>query len=166
MGAPGGSGAPGGAAPAAAAAAGTPQLPLEAARQNPFAVPEGAAVVLPKAFKTNRTTYGPDWHHYPVTLRSAFIRPQRPPVPAPGPTATEIEEIQKGAGTGFRISSILWTEGKPLAVYETPSGETGTVGPGDVVHGWKIIEIGQNYVVVQSVRNPAATQRLPLKTEK
>jgi hypothetical protein len=122
--------------------------------------------VLPPAYKTNKTKYGPDWSRFPLGLRYAFLKPERPPVPAPGPSEEEIQQIEKGAGAGFRISSILWTEGKPLAVFETPGGETGTVSPGDVVHGWKIIEIGQNYVVVQSVSNPAATQRLPLKTEK
>jgi hypothetical protein len=135
------------------------------ARQNPFAAP-GAAELPPSAkeFKTTATHYGPDWSRLPITLRVGFVPPERPPHPAPAPSAEEIKQIEEGAGTGFRISSILWTQGSPLATYETPSGETGTVGPGDVVHGWKVIEIGRNYVMVQNVKNPAATQRLPLKT--
>ncbi len=156
--------AAGGAAMAAPAApAGPEQPPLELSRQNPFALP-GEDGVAPKELKTGATRYGPSWQDLPITLREGFVPPERPPHPPPAPSAEEIKRIEEGAGTGFRISSILWTKGSPLATYETPEGETGTVGPGDVVEGWKVIEIGRSYVVVQNVRNPAATQRLALKS--
>lgn len=167
-GGPGVPGAPGGAPGAAGAAAGPAQPPLEVARQNPFAAP--GAAQLPgaaKEFKTAATKYGPDWSRLPITLREGFVPPERPPHPAPAPTPEEIRQIEEGAGAGFRISSILWTQGSPLATYETPDGKTGTVGPGDVVQvqgqSWKILEIGRDYVLVQNVRNPAATQRVPLR---
>jgi len=64
----------------------------------------------------------------------------------------------------MRISSILWSEGSPLATYETPTGETGTVGPGDMIGNYKVIEIGRDYVIVQDTKTIAPPQRLSLKT--
>ncbi len=167
-GGPGMPGAPGGAPGAVGVPSGPAQPPLEVARQNPFAAP--GAAELPgaaKEFKTTATKYGPDWSRLPITLREGFVPPERPPHPAPAPSSEEIRQIEEGAGAGFRISSILWTQGSPLATYETTDGKTGTVGPGDVVQvqgqSWKILEIGRDYVLVQNVRNPAATQRVPLR---
>ncbi len=154
------------AAPAAAGPSGAPLPPLEISRQNPFAEPGEPAGPALQEFRTAKTKYGPDWSQLPITLRVGFVPPERPPHPPPAPTVEEIRQIEEGAGTGFRISSILWTQGSPLATYETPGGETGTIGPGDVVSGWKVVEIGRSYVVVQNVRNPAATQRLALRTER
>jgi len=158
-------GMPGAAAPAAPAAPAGPAQPTLGCRENPFA-PVGAEAVVAakKEYRTAATKYGPDWSRLPVTLREGFVRPQRPPHPSPAPTPEEIETLAAGAGALFRISSILWTAGAPLATYETPSGETGTIGPGDVVKGWRVTEIGRNYVIVQEVKSDR-TQRLPLKTE-
>ena len=163
-----GASAPGapGVAPVAAAPAGAEQPPLELSRQNPFGAPGVAPGAPLKEFRTAKTKYGPDWSRLPITLRVGFVPPERPPHPPPAPSAEEIKRIEEGAGAGFRISSILWTQGSPLATYETPSGETGTVGPGEVVKGWRVVEIGRTYVILQNVRNPAATQRLALKTER
>lgn len=165
---PGGPEMPGmpGAAPAAAPAAPAgPAQPTLGCRDNPFAPVGAEGAIVAKEYRTAATKYGPDWSQLPVTLREGFVRPERPPHPSPAPTPEEIETLAAGAGALFRISSILWTAGAPLATYETPDGETGTIGPGDVVKGWRVTEIGRNYVIVQDVKS-GRTQRLPLRTER
>lgn len=178
MGAPGmppGMGAPGmagygagmyGAAPAVPgvlAAEAVKGDPLERNRDNPFA-PLGAAalgIISLEDYITSATTYGPDRSALPITLREGFVRPSRPLHPAPAPSPEEIETI--AAGAELRISSIMWVAGKPFATYETPDGRTGTIGPGDVVEDWRVIEIGRDYVMVQNTKNREMVQRLPLK---
>ena len=167
-GAPGASPAgPAGAGAAGAATGAAVQLPIEASRPNPFAAP-GVTTKTPvsavKEFKTTKTKYGPNWSHFPITLRRGFLRPERPPHPPPGPSPSEIGAIAAGAQSRVRISSILWSEGSPLATYETTAGETGTVGPGDMIDNFRVMEIGRNYVVIQDTKTNV-TQRLPLRTE-
>jgi len=138
--------------------------PLEPSRPNPFGAVGVAAKSMTRELGTRATIYGPDWSRIPITRRVGFLQPTRPPHPPPGPSAIEAAAIATGAGARIRISSILWSEGSPLATYETSAGETGTVGPGDLIDRFKVVEIGRDYVVVMDTRTNVP-QRLPLKTQ-
>jgi len=142
----------GGAQVAAAPPAEFKGPPLEAERDNPFASP---AVELEPALAT-ATKYGPDWSRMPVTTRVGFVRPERPPRPAPP------EPPPPTAKRFLRISSIMWSGGRPTATYETADGKTGTIQPGDWVEEWQVIEMGQDYVVVKH-RDTGEIQRVFLK---
>ncbi|NLO73066.1 MAG: hypothetical protein GX100_03005 [candidate division WS1 bacterium] len=161
-----GAGPPGEAAAAPAAPA-VVQPPLERSRPNPFA-PVGVTTKAPvsavKEFKTAKTKYGPVWSQVPVTLRAGFLRPERPAHPPPGPSPSEIGEIVAETRAKIRVSSILWSEGSPLATYETTAGETGTVGPGDMIDNYRVTEIGRTHMTIQDTRTNV-TERLPLRTE-
>ncbi|HEY3397108.1 MAG TPA: hypothetical protein VGM19_05545 [Armatimonadota bacterium] len=161
---PGAPGVPGAEAGAAApAASGVPQSPLEVARPNPFSI-AGAAPLpasVTKEYRTGATKYGPDWSRLPITLRKGFVRPERPPHPPPGPSAEDIQAISGGAAAKFSVSIILWTQGSPLATIEA-DGDTGSVAPGETFHGWRVVEIGQNYVIMLDPKTNT-TQRLQLK---
>ena len=125
---------------------------LESPRDNPFA-PPGIELDLALAAATQ---YGPDWSRIPVTTRVGFVRPERPPRPIPPapppPTAKRF----------LRISSMMWSEGRPIATYETAAGKTGTIQPGDWVEEWQVIEMGQDYVIVEN-RDTGEIQRVFLK---
>jgi hypothetical protein len=160
-------GMPGAGGEAAAAAPAAPAVvlpPLEPSRPNPFGGVGVATKSLTQELRTRATKYGPDWSRIPITRRVGFLQPTRPPHPAPGPSASEAAAIATGAGAKIRISSILWSEGSPLATYESTSGETGTVGPGDLIDKFRVVEIGRDYVVVMDTKTNVP-QRLPLKTE-
>ena len=145
-------GAMGGAQVAAAPPAEFKGPPLESERDNPF-TPPGVELELALAAATK---YGPDWSRVPVTTRVGFVRPERPPRPTPPapppPTAKRF----------LRISSMMWSEGRPIATYETADGNTGTIQPGDWVEEWQVIEMGQDYVVVKH-RDTGEIQRVFLK---
>ena len=148
------------AAPAADAFKGAP---LEPSRTNPFARPGGVGVTATAAYRTGATRYGPDWSRLPLTLRKPFMRPWRAPHPAPAPTQAQAETTQEGTVGLFRVSSVMWAQGKPSATYETPDGKSGSVGPGDLIGNWRVTEIGSNYMIVQNTQTNVV-QRLPLKS--
>ena len=130
--------------------------PLEPSRPNPFK-PIGIVGIVPiEEFVTLATRYGPDWSRIPITMREAFIRPQRPPRPAPP------EPPPPTAKRFLRISMIMWREGVPTASYETADGKTGTIRPGDWIEEWQVVEIGQDYAIVKK-RDTGEIQRVLLK---
>lgn len=141
--------------------------PLEPSRRNPFGrvgVPEGVLITPMREYRTAATRYGPDWSQLPITLHKPFIRPWSAPHPAPEPTEEQAERQRVGVAGQFRVSSIMWTRtGRPSATLERPTGETDAVLPGDTVNGWRVTEIGRNYVIVQDTAT-SMTQRLALKS--
>ena len=145
-------GAMGGAQVATAPPAEFKGPPLESERDNPF-TPPGVELELALAAATK---YGPDWSRMPVTTRVGFVRPERPPRPAPP------EPPPPTAKRFLRISSMMWSAGRPIATYEAADGKTGTIQPGDWVEEWQVIEMGQDYVVVKH-RDTGEIQRVFLK---
>ena len=120
--------------------------PLESSRPNPFLREVGT---VPRV----GTTYGPNWQQMPlashVGIGSVQRRPEREP--AAGPEAAFM-----------RIGSIMWTGGRPLAIYEMRAGKTGTVQLGDIIDDWLVEQIGQDYVMVRNVVS-GERRRAPLK---
>ncbi len=112
--------------------------PFESSRPNPFSAGLDIAVEV-------GTKYGPDWGQLPLASRLEIGSAQRRPEPEPV-AAPELAEVKF-----MRISSIMWTGGRPLAIYEMRAGETGTVQPGDIVDDWLVEQIGQDYVRVRNV---------------
>ncbi len=150
-------GAMGGAQVAAAPPTEFKGPPLESERDNPFTTPSiGLEIAGLGPALVAATKYGPDWSRMPVTTRVGFVRPERPPRPTPP------EPPPPTAKRFLRISSMMWSEGRPIATYETADGKTGTIQPGDWVEEWQVIEMGQDYVVVKH-RDTGEIQRVFLK---
>jgi len=116
--------------------------PIENSRSNPFMSGAGEGVPSMRAVGT---TYGPNWQQMPLASRMSIGPAERAPEPEPV-AAPEVSE-QKF----MRISSILWTAGKPLAIFEMRNGQTGSVQPGDIIDDWLVEQIGQDYVMVRNV---------------
>ncbi len=112
--------------------------PFESSRPNPFSSTVAKAVGV-------GTKYGPNWAQMPLASRVGIASAQRAPEPE-AMAAPEVGEIKF-----MRISSIMWTGGRPLAVYEMRDGKTGSVRPGDIVDDWRVEQIGQDYVKVSNV---------------
>lgn len=132
-----------GAAPAAEPTAEAVEFqgdPFENSRPNPF-----VSVLDAQAIRTAGTTYGPDWSQMPLASYLGIGSVQRRPEPEVI-AAAEAEEAKF-----MRIGGIMWTAGRPLAMYEMRTGETGSVAPGDIVDDWQIEQIGQDYVAVRNV---------------
>jgi len=129
--------------------------PFESSQSNPFsgglAIEGGAAV-------TAGTKYGPTWDQMPLASRVGIGSAQRRPEPEPV-AAPEVAEVKF-----MRISSIMWTGNRPLAIYEMRDGESGSVQPGDIVDDWLVEQIGQDYVNVRNVVS-GESRRVPLKTK-
>jgi len=115
------------------------------------------------AYRTGATRYGPDWSRYPITLREPFMRPWRALHPAPAPTQGQAQATREGTAGLFRVSSVMWVQGRPSATYEMPDGKYGSVTPGDLIGNWRVTEIGRSYVIVQDTQTNVV-QRLPLKS--
>ena len=131
--------------------------PFESSRPNPFQARAGVELEAIENIKMAATTYGPNWAEVALASRIGLVPPDRRPerkaegVPEPG----EKEFM--------RISGVLWTAGKPLAIFETADGGTGSVRPGDVVDDWLVEQIGQDYVLVRNMIS-GVCQRVLLKT--
>ncbi len=132
--------------------------PFEPSRPNPFQAGAGVDIEALENIITTATTYGPTWHQMPLASRMSVGMPQRGPKP-------EAEPAPKPEEQKFvRLSSILWTAGKPLAVYETGDGKSGNVQPGDSVDNWLVEQIGQDYALVRNTVT-GECRRVPLKTQ-
>lgn len=110
--------------------------PFESSQPNPF------SAGLDIAPATVGTKYGPNWGQLPLASRVGIGPARRRPVAEPV-AAPEVAFM--------RISSIMWTGGRPLAIYEMRTGETGIVQPGDIVDDWLVEQIGQDYIRVSNV---------------
>ena len=110
--------------------------PFESSQPNPFS---GGLGIAPA---TVGTKYGPNWGQLPLASRVGIGSAQRRPEPQP---------VAAPEAAFMRISSIMWTGGRPLAIYEMRTGEAGTVQPGDIVDDWLVEQIGQDYVRVSNV---------------
>ena len=125
--------------------------PFESSRPNPFSSGLGIPVRV-------GTKYGPNWDEMPLASRieigSVRRRPRPDPVAAP-----EVTEVKF-----MRISGIMWTGDRPLAIYEMGSGESGSVQPGDIVDDWLVEQIGQDSVNVRNVVS-GESRRVPVKTK-
>ena len=127
--------------------------PLESSRPNPFLSGTGRGFLGAVG-----TTYGPNWQQMPLASRMNIGPAERAPEPEPvaGPEVAEQKFM--------RISGIMWTGNRPLAIYEMRSGDTGSVQPGDIVDDWLDEQIGQDYVMVRNIVS-AERRRVPLKTK-
>jgi len=132
--------------------------PFEAWRPNPFLAGAGVEIESIEGMTTTATRYGPDWYQLPIAARLSMAACQRGPELAAEPAPKPEEE------KFMRISSILWTAGKPLAIYETADGKTGSVQPGDIVDNWMVEQIGQDYAMMRNVIS-GEYRRVPLKSK-
>jgi len=123
--------------------------PLESSRPNPFLSEVGA---VPRV----GTTYGPNWQQMPLASRINIGPADRAPEPEP------VAAPEAGEQKFMRISSILWTAGKPLAIFEMGTGQTGSVQLGDIIDDWLVEQIGQDYVMIRNVVS-GERRRVPLK---
>ncbi len=128
--------------------------PFEPSRPNPFQAGAGVDIEALENIITTATTYGPPWHRMPISAQMSLGAPQRGPEP----------EAEPAPAKSMRISSILWTAGKPLATYETPEGKSGSVQPGDIVDNWVVEQIGQDYALVRDTMT-GEYRRVPLKSK-
>jgi len=102
------------------------------------------------------TTYGPNWQQMPLASRINIGPADRAPEPEP------VAAPEAGEQKFMRISSILWTAGKPLAIFEMGTGQTGSVQLGDIIDDWLVEQIGQDYVMIRNVVS-GERRRVPLK---
>ena len=132
--------------------------PFERSRSNPFQSGGGVRIESIESLRTAATTYGPDWAAMPLASRLELppvaARPAPEPLPAPEPSEKQF----------MRISSILWTAGRPLAIFETKAGRSGSVRPGDIIDDWRVEQIGQDSVAVRNVKT-GEVRRVLLKTK-
>ena len=103
------------------------------------------------------TTYGPNWGEVVLASRIGLVPPER------RPEREADGGLEPGEKEFMRISGVLWTAGKPLAIFETADGGSGSVQLGDVVSDWQVEQIGQDYVLVRNVIS-GVCRRVPLKT--
>jgi len=130
--------------------------PFESSRPNPFS--SGLGVTAGTMMVGVGTKYGPNWDQMPLASRIEIGSAQRRPRPEPV-AAPEVAEVKF-----MRISSVMWTGDRPLAIYEMRAGESGSVQPGDIVDDWLVEQIGQDYVNVRNVVS-GEMRRVPLKTK-
>ena len=132
--------------------------PFESARPNPFQAGAGVELEAIENIKMAATSYGLDWARVALASRVSLVAPDRRP-------EREAEEVpEPGKQRFMRVSSILWTAGKPLAIFETADGRTGSVQPGDIVNDWLVEQIGQDFVLVRNVIS-GACRRVLLKSK-
>lgn len=153
----------GGGMPAAAAApsgpSGPAMPPIEPSNPNPFAASAGVAMGEEEITVADMkvTNYGSNWAMIPVTQRMGFPDPEVPPRPRPAAPPAVI-----GPEKPLRVTSIMWTkDGQALATYEYGEGEemeSNVVRPGDVVDTWRVVEIRQDYMVIEDRRSGARTE--------
>lgn len=131
--------------------------PFESSRPNPFQAGGGVELEAVENIKMAATTYGPNWAEVALASRIGLVPPDRRP-------ERKAEGVPEPGEKEFtRISGVLWTAGKPLAIFETADGGTGSVRPGDVVDDWLVEQIGQDFVLVRNVIS-GVYQRVLLKT--
>lgn len=154
---------PGGAMPGAAAApaapSGPPMPPIEPSNPQPFATSAGVAMGEEEITVADMkiTNYGSNWAKIPISQRMGFPDPEVPPRPRPAAPPSVI-----GPEKPLRVTSIMWTkDGQALATYEYGEGEemeSNVVRPGDVVDTWKVVEIRQDYMVIEDRSTGARTE--------
>ncbi len=160
---PMGGGMPGGGMPAAAAAPAAPSgpamPPIEPSNPQPFATSAGVAMGDEEITVADMkiTNYGSNWAKIPISQRMGFPDPEVPPRPRPTAPPAVI-----GPEKPLRVTSIMWTkDGQALATYEYGEGEemeSNVVRPGDFVGTWKVVEIRQDYMVIEDRSTGARTE--------